>query len=263
MERRILAQDPELTPRVRVTTGESARLVGRKAETEALDLAVTGDGHRTVLLAGEPGIGKTSLAEHAAEAARSRGHRVVWGRCWDGTGAPPFWPWTQAVQELVGRDGELAQLAGAGQFELYEAFARLLNEHGRVLVVLDDLQWADASSLRLLEFLAATRLCPRLTVVATYRDTDVRQGGALEQALGVLLRLPNVRRLLLRGLAEGRSANTSAGQRRSRPGRRDGQADRRQPVLPGGGPATGRDPAALSDVVRGRMAAFRRRPGRC
>ncbi|MDP9846237.1 BTAD domain-containing putative transcriptional regulator [Streptosporangium lutulentum] len=257
MERRILAQDPELTPRVRVTTGESARLVGRKAETEALDLAVTGDGHRTVLLAGEPGIGKTSLAEHAAEAARSRGHRVVWGRCWDGTGAPPFWPWTQAVQELVGRDGELAQLAGAGQFELYEAFARLLNEHGRVLVVLDDLQWADASSLRLLEFLAATRLCPRLTVVATYRDTDVRQGGALEQALGVLLRLPNVRRLLLRGLAEG-EVREYLGRAGADPGRAAemGRLTAGNPFFLGEVLQLGETPAALSDVVRGRMAGL-------
>ena len=221
-----------------------------------LDLAVTGDGHRMVLLAGEPGIGKTSLAEQAARVARARGRRVVWGRCWDGTGAPPFWPWTQAVQDLVGRDGELAQLAGGGQFELYEAFARLLNEHGRVLVVLDDLQWADTSSLRLLEFLAATRLCPELTVVATYRDTDVRQGGALEHALGVLVRLPNVRRLLLRGLAEEGIREIRPGRRGSGPGRRDGQADRRQPVLPGGGPATGRTPGALSDVVRGRMAGL-------
>nr|BFE87033.1 hypothetical protein GCM10020093_096340 [Planobispora longispora] len=127
---------------------------------------------------------------------------MVWGRCWDGTGAPPFWPWTQAVQELAGVDGGLGRLAGSGRFELYEAFAGLLNEHGRVLVVLDDLQWADASSLRLLEFLATTRLCPGLTVVATYRDTDVRPGGALEQALGTLVRLPHARRLLLRGLGE-------------------------------------------------------------
>ncbi|AWS41051.1 BTAD domain-containing putative transcriptional regulator [Streptosporangium sp. 'caverna'] len=257
MERRILAQDPELTPRVRVTVRESARLVGREAEAEVLDLAVRGDGHRMVLLAGEPGIGKTSLAEQAARAARARGHRVVWGRCWDGTGAPPFWPWTQAVQDLVGRDGELAQLAGGGQFELYEAFARLLNEHGRVLVVLDDLQWADTSSLRLLEFLAATRLCPELTVVATYRDTDVRQGGALERALGVLVRLPNVRRLLLRGLAE-EGIREYLGRAGADPGRAAemGRLTAGNPFFLGEVLHLGGTPGALSDVVRGRMAGL-------
>ncbi|GAA2866178.1 BTAD domain-containing putative transcriptional regulator [Streptosporangium fragile] len=261
MERRILAQDPALTPRLQAEAGarEAAPLVGRRAETEALETAVAGDGHRVVLLAGEPGIGKTSLAEHAARVARSRGHRVVWGRCWDGAGAPPFWPWTQAVQDLVGRDGELAQLAGAGagQFELYEAFARLLNEHGRVVVVLDDLQWADTSSLRLLEFLAATRLCPELTVIATYRDTDVRRGGALEHALGALVRLPHVRRLPLRGLAE-EEIREYLGRAGADPGRAAemSRLTAGNPFFLGEVLQLGETPEALSDVVRGRMAGL-------
>ncbi|WP_326636432.1 AAA family ATPase [Streptosporangium sp. NBC_01755] len=282
-------------------------LVGRGAEAGVLARAVSGDGHRVVLLAGEPGIGKTSLAEHAADVARARGRRVVWGRCWDGTGAPPYWPWTQAVQDLVGRDGELAQLAragtgtgagtetgqieggtgtgsGAGQagggqigrigtegwaertgqagqrgqsgrFALYEAFARLLNEHGRVLVVLDDLQWADTSSLRLLEFLASTRLCPELTVVATYRDTDVRPGEPLEHTLGVLRRLPHVRRLLLRGLAD-EEIREYLGRAGADPGRAAemGRLTAGNPFFLGEVLQLGETPEALSDVVRGRMA---------
>ncbi|MEU8042054.1 BTAD domain-containing putative transcriptional regulator [Streptosporangium sp. NPDC049078] len=279
MERRILDQDPGLRPRLVASTGqatvkesakesakgEGAGLVGRDAEAEVLERAVAGEGHRVVLLAGEPGIGKTSLAEHAAEAARARDHRVVWGRCWSDAGAPPFWPWTQAVRDLVGRDGELARLAGAGQagagqagqFALYEAFARLLNEHGRVLVVLDDLQWADTSSLRLLEFLASTRLCPELTVVATYRDTDVRPGEPLDHALGALLRLPHVRRLLLRGLAEeeireylgraGADPDLAAEMDRLTAG---------NPFFLGEVLQLGETPEALSDVVRGRMAGL-------
>ncbi|MFI6452868.1 BTAD domain-containing putative transcriptional regulator [Streptosporangium amethystogenes] len=298
MERRILGQDPALRPRntadvadagktavvAEATAAERAAepvgpengtgLVGRQAEAGVLERAVAGDGHRVVLLAGEPGIGKTSLAEYAAGVARARGRRVVWGRCWDGTGAPPFWPWTQAVQDLVGRVGELAQLAGAGagartgagtgqtgqegqagQFALYEAFARLLNEHGRVLVVLDDLQWADTSSLRLLEFLASTRLCPELTVVATYRDTDVRPGESLERTLGVLLRLPHVRRLLLRGLAE-EEIREYLGRAGADPGRAGemGRLTAGNPFFLGEVLQLGETPEALSDVVRGRMA---------
>ncbi|WP_084195155.1 BTAD domain-containing putative transcriptional regulator [Streptosporangium amethystogenes] len=296
MERRILGQDPALRPRHTADAGKAAvvaeatgaarpsgaaepvglengtGLVGRQAEAGVLERAVAGDGHRVVLLAGEPGIGKTSLAEYAADVARARGRRVVWGRCWDGAGAPPFWPWTQAVQDLVGRVGELVQLAGAGagtgagtghtgqegqagQFELYEAFARLLNEHGRVLVVLDDLQWADTSSLRLLEFLASTRLCPELTVVATYRDTDVRPGESLERTLGVLLRLPHVRRLLLRGLAE-EEIREYLGRAGADPGRAGemGRLTAGNPFFLGEVLQLGETPEALSDVVRGRMA---------
>ncbi|MEV7005902.1 BTAD domain-containing putative transcriptional regulator [Streptosporangium sp. NPDC051022] len=255
MERRILDQDPALVPRETVTLARGSRLVGRDAETEALEAAIAADGHRVVLLAGEPGIGKTSLAEQAAETARALGRRVVWGRCWDGTGAPPFWPWTQAVQDLAGGDGGLARLAGSGRFQLYEAFARLLNGHGRVLVVLDDLQWADASSLRLLEFLASTRLCPGLTVVATYRDTDVRPGGALEQALGALLRLPHVRRLLLRGLGE-EEIREYLGRAGADPDRAAemGRLTAGNPFFMGEVLQLGETPEGLSDVVRGRMA---------
>ncbi|GGS61136.1 ATPase AAA [Planobispora rosea] len=258
MERRILAQDPALTPRVHVTA-EAPRLVGREAETAELRRAVAEDGHRVVLLAGEPGIGKTSLAEQAAATAEALGRRVVWGRCWDGTGAPPFWPWTQAVQELAGAGGGggLGRLAGGGRFELYEAFAGLLNEHGRVLVVLDDLQWADASSLRLLEFLATTRLCPGLTVIATYRDTDVRPGGALEHALGALVRLPHVRRFVLRGLDE-----TEIRHYLGRAGA-DPERAAEMARLTAGNPFflgevlhLGETPGELSDVVRGRMAGL-------
>ncbi|GAA3428589.1 hypothetical protein GCM10018953_57720 [Streptosporangium nondiastaticum] len=312
MERRILAQDPSLTPRTPATTPRApaatprapaataprttattsrvpattltepqTRLVGRDAEIGALEEAVTGDGHRVVLLAGEPGIGKTSLAERAAGTARARGHRVAWGRCWDGVGAPPFWPWTQAVRDLADGDGTgegddgtgrlssppagtahsqsagSALPAGTGQFQRYEAFARLIDGHGRALVVLDDLQWADASSLRLLEFLASTRLCPGLTVVATYRDTDVRPGGPLAQALGALTRLPNVRRLALRGLgeAEVRAYLAGAGADPDRAAEM-GRLTAGNPFFLGEVLRLGRAPQELADVVRGRLAGL-------
>ncbi|RCG30929.1 hypothetical protein DQ384_13315 [Sphaerisporangium album] len=207
MERAILAQDPALTPRTTATVRAASPapatspLLGRERESALLAEAVSDPGHRVVLVAGEPGIGKTSLAEQAARTAGAAGRAVAFGRCWDGSGAPPFWPWAQAVRELTGRDGELAQLAGAARgVTLYEAVARLLNEHDRPLVVLDDLQWADPSSLGLLSFLATTRSCPGLTVVATYRDTEAAQ--ALARPLAELMRLPHVRRVTLRGLRE-------------------------------------------------------------
>ncbi|MCT9929027.1 AAA family ATPase [Planotetraspora sp. A-T 1434] len=290
LEQRILAQDPALTRRATAATaiaptspapdvtagpvspssaspssasptagppGESD-LIGRGAELEVLRRAIAAGGHHIVLVAGEPGIGKTSLAEHAA------GHapRAVFGRCWDGTGAPPFWPWAQAVRQLTGRHGELAEITGAtGEFGLYETFARIVGEYGPVLVVLDDLQWADASSLRLLEFLATTRSCPALTVVATYRDTEV--GEPLARALSTLVRLPHVERIALGGLREeaiaeyleraGADATRAADVARQTGGNPFflGEvvhlADRKQ----------GEDaPGAIADVLRGRMAGM-------
>ena len=78
--------------------------VGRDREVaelvSGLEDAAGGRG-RLFLIAGEPGIGKTWLAERVAEHATSRGNRVVWGRCWEGGGAPPFWPWTQAIGALA------------------------------------------------------------------------------------------------------------------------------------------------------------------
>ncbi|WP_432930890.1 BTAD domain-containing putative transcriptional regulator [Microbispora sp. CA-135349] len=287
LERRILEQDPSLrpppaAPRAPETmapmtvasaaatpvtgagtdTGGAGRqegaLIGRSAESRVLRRAVAADGTRIVLVAGEPGIGKTSLAEDAAAHAPV----AVFGRCWDGTGAPPFWPWAQAARQLTGRHGELAEVLGAtGEFALYEAFARLVAEHaaaqGRVLVVLDDLQWADASSLRLLEFLATTRACPGLTVIATYRDTEV--GGPLSRTLATLVRLPQVERITLGGLGEDAIAEYL---RRS-----GGDAARAAEVArrTGGNPFFlgelvhldgGEAPAAVADVLRGRMAAM-------
>src|SRR5215218_4631180 len=56
---------------------------------------------RLFLIAGEPGIGKTWLAEHLAGLASTRGTRVLWGRCWEAGGAPPFWPWAQVLGALA------------------------------------------------------------------------------------------------------------------------------------------------------------------
>jgi eukaryotic-like serine/threonine-protein kinase len=78
--------------------------VGRETELAALtaDLqaAVAGRGG-VVLLAGEPGIGKTRLAEELAAQATARGALVLWGCCWEGEGAPAFWPWVQVVRAYL------------------------------------------------------------------------------------------------------------------------------------------------------------------
>jgi predicted ATPase len=139
-------------------------LVGRRLTVDALhsavDAAMAGVGG-VVLLAGEAGMGKTALAAEAAAYAKACGALVVWGTCWEGEGAPGYWPWIQVMRTLA-RDGGgetvLAALTGANEatagvlgdeaamrFRTYDATAAYLRERTAsqpLVVVLDDLHWA-------------------------------------------------------------------------------------------------------------------------
>ena len=206
-------------------------LVGRTEELLVLQSAVADavrGRDRVVLVEGEPGAGKTRLLEEVA----GRGHRpagigALWGRCVEGDGAPSLWPWLQVLgdawrtappdlrRELadteLGRlldpdaeqDGGPAVLPDAGaRFRLFDQAARLLAEATGgepLLVVLDDLQWADQSSLDLLVHLAVSRL-PRVVLLAAMRDRAPVPSSALSVALGTLSRLPSHRRLRIGAL---------------------------------------------------------------
>jgi eukaryotic-like serine/threonine-protein kinase len=211
--------------------------VGREAELAALtaDLEVAAGGRGgVVVLAGEPGIGKTRLAEELAAAAAARGALVLWGRCWEGEGAPAFWPWVQVVRTYVeGSDpAVLRQEMGAGaadiaqvvpavrerlpdlpappplepeaaRFRLFDSLAGFLRAAAArrpLLLVLDDLHWADAPSLALLRFVGRELEDAGLLVVGIYRHTEVDRGHPLLGTLADLTRGQHRRRLLLGGL---------------------------------------------------------------
>ena len=146
----------------------------------AISTAIAGRG-ATVLVAGEAGIGKTALATHATEAARAAGAVVAWGRSAEGPGAAAYWPWTQVLRDLsnLGVDEHAGQRQPAqDRFALFEGVLRSLEEAGAgsgLVVVLDDLHWADTDSLRLLEFAARQLAGSRVLLIGTYRDTE---GGA-------------------------------------------------------------------------------------
>jgi len=97
----------------------SAPFVGRERELAqigaALDGAAAGRG-QLFMLVGEPGIGKTSLADRAAALATARGFTVLWGRCWEAGGAPAYWPWLDPIAALAGAldDSTLARVLGDG-----------------------------------------------------------------------------------------------------------------------------------------------------
>nr|WP_191910322.1 BTAD domain-containing putative transcriptional regulator [Microbispora cellulosiformans] len=163
-----------------------------------------------LLVTGEAGIGKTRLAQLAAEEAEARGVAVVWGRCVEAEAAPPFWPWLQALRELGERGRAAARLlAGEGAdapadpeaalFELYEGVLAALARSGTpTLVVLDDLHAADAASLRLLGFLASELHRRPVLVLATVRPEPGREPERLRDALAALTREPGTERLTLR-----------------------------------------------------------------
>ena len=106
LERKILLQDPSLdsaAPGIAVDAEDGA-FVGREDELQqlvaALDEALAGRG-RVVLIAGEPGIGKSRLCEELIAHARARRARVLVGRCWEAGGAPAYWPWIQALRTYL------------------------------------------------------------------------------------------------------------------------------------------------------------------
>ena len=196
----------------------------------ALESALAGHG-RMVLLVGEPGIGKTRTAEELAAEARRRAALTLVGRAYEGEGAPAFWPWMQILRACAestalraGRAGteakELAELISAldgraeapgganaleaehARFRLFDGVSALLkrlSQRQPLVLVLDDLHWADEASLRLLGFFARALAELRVLVVATYRDVELRRGHPLGDLLGLLAREPICERLPLRG----------------------------------------------------------------
>ncbi|MFI6321694.1 ATP-binding protein [Nonomuraea sp. NPDC050556] len=134
-----------------------------------------------VLVTGEAGIGKTTLVSSAAEEARELGALVLSGACWDSESAPGYWPWTQVARGIrrgIPREEWQALpplLEGDDEFKLFDAVTTglvALTELRPVVVVLDDLHWADPASLRLLEFVAKHTWFERLLLVGTYRDGE-------------------------------------------------------------------------------------------
>ena len=90
----------------RPTSDISRVFVGRRREiaelTAALDEALSGQG-RIVMLAGEPGIGKTRTAQELTALAEKNGAQVLWGRCYEEEETPPYWPWVQAIRAYLQR----------------------------------------------------------------------------------------------------------------------------------------------------------------
>jgi hypothetical protein len=175
----------------------AAVFVGRESElartSQALDDVLGGEG-RVLFFVGEPGIGKTRLAQAVERSAVERGLRPAWGRCWEAGGAPPFWPWSQ-VFETLGLVTPLGAMEGGVlgarelRFQQFERARRALAELAAstpLAILLDDLHAADVPSLGLLHVLARQIRACRILLIATYRDAEARLGetGALLSTMG-------------------------------------------------------------------------------
>jgi DNA-binding SARP family transcriptional activator len=248
LERAILAQDQDLAipdhTDVAASVGSpaeasSAVFVGREPElaelVSGLDDASAGRG-RLFLLIGEPGVGKSRLAEELARRAHGRGAGLLIGRCWEAGGAPAFWPWVQLLRsylrasdrsdlvselgpgaaeiapilpelhELIpGRPQPTAPEPEGARFRLFHATAELLRRASAkrpLVLILDDLHAADTPSLLMLQFLARELGSMHVLVLAAIRDEDPVPGEPLTAMLAEVAREPVTRRMSLSGLSE-------------------------------------------------------------
>lgn len=211
--------------------------VGRDRELAdliaALDAATGGRGG-IHLVSGEAGIGKTRLVHELAGIAAARGACVLNGRCYEGDGAPAYAPWMSAlgafartasaadlgavlgdnaadvaalvpeIRERIAEPPPLPQMdPERARFRLFDGVARVLRraaQRAPVLLVLDDLHWADHSSLLLLQFLGREIADSRVLAVGTHRDLLLGREHPLVQTLGALARVEACRRTTLSGL---------------------------------------------------------------
>jgi DNA-binding winged helix-turn-helix (wHTH) protein len=233
----VSAHPDELAPVVAVATAlHEPPLVGREHALERLHAALAaarGGQGSMCFLTGEAGIGKTRVGEALAQVARAQSVAVAWGHCHDAGETPPLWPFAQIVRELVTQTSlslqdarfasvrsELARLlpelapehaeldagapfAASGQHRIFDALLRVIAaaaEQTPCMLVLDDVQRADAGSLALLRYWIAEIARSRVLLLATLRPDGLH--GAIKAKLAPVLGHRNSARLALERLSE-------------------------------------------------------------
>ncbi len=213
-------------------------LVGRNDELDLLRQsfkAAEAGQRRMVLVGGEIGIGKTTLMTQLAADALERGATVLYGHCDEGLGVP-YQPWAEALRHLIKHAPpellsdhlathgaaiarlvpELYRVAidapepsgGEAEIQRYELFGGVVGllqataARTPMVIVLDDLHWADKQTLLLLRHVVSHTISDRLLIAGTYRDAELTETHALSDALAALRRETGIERIALRGLQD-------------------------------------------------------------
>jgi tetratricopeptide (TPR) repeat protein/predicted Ser/Thr protein kinase len=236
LELQRLMERPELlqaaaTPR-RPFVGRESELAELRAHAER---ARSGTGN-LVLVGGEPGVGKTRLTEEVLSESRNYGFMVLEGHCYEQEGGQPYLPWVESLEfaqrvlssdrlrDALGTDAaEVAKLAPTLRvayddipepielppeqqqrflFNSFHAFVERMSGRAPIVWLLDDLHWADDSTLALLQHLARHLAKLPVLILGTYRDVELDVGQPFEKTLSQLVRQRLVERIGLKRLAE-------------------------------------------------------------
>lgn len=199
--------------------------VGRIHELNVLGKALSAifDGNgASVTVSGPAGMGKTTVVERLAESAREQGAHVHWGRAREHAGSPPLWPWVHLFRSFIAGgdvDEDLVNRSGAersdltplmpvkrgdtkpgdsypiadpgAQFRLFDSVTSVLRmaaQRTPLVIVIDNLHWADTASLRLLELVSGELGASRVLFIGTYRDSEARRGSDLSRSISELAR---------------------------------------------------------------------------
>jgi predicted ATPase/class 3 adenylate cyclase len=218
---------------VRPAVGVVGREIELASMVDAFKRVAADEGREVLLISGEAGLGKTTLVAETARGAFDAGACVLFGHCEEDLATPyqlfsealghyvTHAPEDQLVAHVASHGSELARLIPAlasripdlppskatdAETERYLLFAAVVglcaaaSKNQPLMLVLDDLQWADKASLQLLRHLTASELAMRVLVLGTYRDGQLSHADALRETLGVLRRYDRVSRIELVGL---------------------------------------------------------------
>lgn len=205
-------------------------MVGRAGELDRLRrswrTATTGT-PRVAVIQGDAGVGKTRLVEELADEVAGIDGRVLWGRCLEGGAAPAYWPWLSVLRALraddVGHGGDGSEDRGENQVDrlldatgsalaspltaarpaLLDDVLALLERHdqGPLLVIIEDLQWADHESLELARHVVSGLSSASVMFAVTVRDGDDAEADAVLAVLAAASRRSGTERLHLQGLS--------------------------------------------------------------
>ena len=198
--------------------------------TGLVDVTCSGTG-QSIVLQGDPGIGKTTLLHELSEQASTRGVWVLDAHCQDAAGAPSFWPWQQILRPLIARTGrepgpELSRLLGAvsaaeegaerdarasseARFRMFDSITALIAEASSaqpIMLAFDDLHWADHASIQLLSFVARELRRWPVMLLGTVRTLQVTVDDVAQATLATWLASSHVRLINLLGLSQAATA---------------------------------------------------------